>query len=111
MFYIDCAFHGLLIYFSGNSLADYSLTDNEYKYNMGNGYVFFEVLEPDEISYTYKLNPAAFSPPWNESFGGEIKLVPGYPECGCSYLQNNDDIEGQIGIWDSKLLNVISRKI
>ena len=64
---------------------------------MGNGYVFFEVLEPDEISYTYKLNPAAFSPPWNESFGGEIKLVPGYPECGCSYLQNHDDIEGQIG--------------
>ena len=63
---------------------------------MGQGYVFFEVLEPDEISYTYKLNPAAFSPPWNESFG-EIKLVPGYPECGCSYLQNNDDIEGQIG--------------
>ena len=91
-----------LIYFSGNSLADYSLTDNEYKYNMGNGYVFFEVLEPDEISYTYKLNPAAFSPPWNESFGGEIKLVPGYPECGCSYLQNNDDIEGQIGMSDSR---------
>merc|ERR1712018_875098 len=50
-----------------DSLTDYALTDNEYKYNMGAGYVFFEIMQPEEISYTYKLNPAAFSVPWNET--------------------------------------------
>ena len=36
---------------------------------MGQGYVFFEVIEPEELSYTYKLNPAAFSVPWNTTYG------------------------------------------
>ena len=62
--------------FSGDDLNSYVLTENEYKYNMGHGYIFFEVLEPEELSYTYKLNPAAFSVPWNETYG-EKNLVLG----------------------------------
>jgi hypothetical protein len=31
---------------------------------MGDGYVFFEITDPEELSYTYKLTPAAFTPPW-----------------------------------------------
>ena len=50
---------------------------------MGEGYVFFEILEPEELSYTYKLNPAAFSVPWNVSFG-EIHMILADPPCGCS---------------------------
>ena len=62
--------------FSEDDLTSYVLTENEYKYNMGHGYVFFEVLEPEELSYTYKLNPAAFSVPWNKTYG-ETNLVLG----------------------------------
>ena len=86
-----------MIVILGDSLTDYALTDNEYKYNMGAGYVFFEIMQPEEISYTYKLNPAAFSVPWNETYG-EINLVLGYPACGCGSLHNSDDVEGQIGM-------------
>ena len=51
--------------FSGvGSLSDHALSENEYKYNMGDGYIFFEIIQPEELSYTYKLTPAAFSPPW-----------------------------------------------
>ena len=58
-----------ILIFSGDDLTSYVLTENEYKYNMGQGYVFFEVIEPEELSYTYKLNPAAFSVPWNTTYG------------------------------------------
>ena len=58
-----------ILIFSGDDLTSYVLTENEYKYNMGQGYVFFEVIEPEELSYTYKLNPAAFSVPWNKTYG------------------------------------------
>jgi hypothetical protein len=44
--------------------SDHALTENEYKYNMGEGYVFFEVVSPEELSYTYKVTPATFTPPW-----------------------------------------------
>jgi hypothetical protein len=40
------------------------LSENEYKYNMGDGYVFFEITNPEELTYTYKISPAAFTPPW-----------------------------------------------
>ncbi len=42
----------------------HALTDEEYKFNIGEGYVFFEIVEPAELGYTYKINPAAFAPPW-----------------------------------------------
>ena len=58
-----------ILIFSGDDLTSYVLTENEYKHNMGQGYVFFEVIEPEELSYTYKLNPAAFSVPWNTTYG------------------------------------------
>ena len=40
------------------------MSDSEYKFNMGDGYVFFEVTHPEELAYTYKLNPAPFAPDW-----------------------------------------------
>lgn len=35
--------------------------------NQGEGYVFFEIIEPEELSFTYKVNQAAFSTPWVRS--------------------------------------------
>ena len=31
---------------------------------MGDGYVFFEIISPEALSYTYKITPAAFTPSW-----------------------------------------------
>ena len=62
---------------------------------MGTGYVFFEILHPEDLSYTYKLNPAAFSVPWNMSTS-TATLVLADPPCGCGALKNHDDVEGNI---------------
>ena len=77
------------------ALTDHALTDNEYRYNMGDGYVFFEVLHPEDLSYTYKINPAAFSQPWNMSLT-EYKMILADPPCGCASFRNADEVEGQI---------------
>merc|ERR1712172_194008 len=62
---------------------------------MGTGYVFFEILRPEDLSYTYKLNPAAFSVPWNMTTS-IATLVLADPPCGCGALKNYEDIEGNI---------------
>jgi len=96
--FIPTFLYFILVTIEGNKrddLTSYVLTENEYKYNMGQGYVFFEVIEPEELSYTYKLNPAAFSVPWNKTYG-ITNLVLGYPPCGCGSLHNSEDVEGQI---------------
>merc|ERR1711997_44993 len=75
--------------------SSHALTDQEYKLNMGSGYVFFEILHPEDLSYTYKINPAAFSKPWNMTLS-ETNLVLADPPCGCGALKNHDDIGGNI---------------
>jgi len=77
--------------------SDHALTDQEYKRNMGTGYVFFEILRPEDLSYTYKLNPAAFSVPWNMTTS-TATLVLADPPCGCGALKNYEDIEGNIAL-------------
>ena len=67
-------------------MTEHALSDSDYKYNMGEGYVFFEIDEPEELSYTYKLNPGQFSPSWNTSYH-RIGLVPTDPPCGCGYFR------------------------
>jgi hypothetical protein len=86
------------------------LTDDEYRYNMGEGYMFFEVLEPEVLTYTYKANPATFSVPWNVSFG-EINLVMGDPACGCGSLSNGDDVEGQIVLLERGECSFLSKAV
>ena len=64
---------------------------------MGTGYVFFEIIRPEDLSYTYKLNPAAFSVPWNMTTS-TATLVLADPPCGCGALKNYEDIEGNIAL-------------
>ena len=81
--------------FPFSALTDHALTDNEYRYNVGEGYEFFEILHPEELSYTFKINPAAFSQPWNMSLT-EYKMILADPPCGCASFRNADEVEGQI---------------
>ena len=32
-----------------------ALTDEEYRQSLGSGYIFFEITEPDQLSFTYKV--------------------------------------------------------
>lgn len=57
---------------------------------------FFELLEPEEISYTYKIRPAKdFGVPMNQSYHG-IHLVPTQPIQACSPISNSVIIRNNI---------------
>lgn len=92
------------------ALSDHALSENEYKYNMGDGYVFFEITNPEELSYTYKLTPAAFTPSWNETHVG-ISLVPTDPPCGCGPFLNADEVEGHIALIERGECSFVSKVI
>uniref|UniRef100_A0A1L8DPD1 Putative protease-associated domain protein n=1 Tax=Nyssomyia neivai TaxID=330878 RepID=A0A1L8DPD1_9DIPT len=64
------------------------------------GDVFFEVLEPAELEYTYRLRPAKdFGAPFNASFRfPRIALVPVVPfdACSVSDIVNGESLEGNV---------------
>nr|CAI5861702.1 unnamed protein product [Callosobruchus analis] len=65
-----------------------------------NGDVFFEIVEPEELEYTYRLRPAKdFGAPFNASFHVKnVPLVPILPKFGCKPPDNNVDIEGNVAL-------------
>ncbi|XP_059622601.1 PRADC1-like protein [Phlebotomus argentipes] len=66
------------------------------------GDVFFEVLDPAELEYTYRLRPAKdFGAPFNASFHfPRIALVPVVPfdACSRSAIKNGEDLEGNVAL-------------
>ncbi|CAK1555350.1 unnamed protein product [Leptosia nina] len=64
------------------------------------GDVFFEIIDPPELKYSYRIRPAKdFGATFNESFHLErAKLVPTVPINSCSDLFNQDDIAGNIAL-------------
>lgn len=62
--------------------------------------VFFEIIYPPELEYTYKLRPAKdFGAPFNASFLEEgIPLVPTDPPHGCQVAKNAKELKGRIAL-------------
>ncbi|KAL3280356.1 hypothetical protein HHI36_017845 [Cryptolaemus montrouzieri] len=62
------------------------------------GDVFFEITDPVELEYTYRVRPAKdFGAPFNESFMVKnAALVPVVPRYGCNEPENYDEIEGNV---------------
>ncbi|XP_029039493.1 PRADC1-like protein [Osmia bicornis bicornis] len=62
--------------------------------------VFFEIIYPPELEYTYKLRPAKdFGAPFNASFLEErIPLVPTDPPHGCQIAKNAKELKGRIAL-------------
>ena len=107
-----------------------ALTDEEYRVALGKDYVFFEITEPEQLAYTYKVcisssfwkyncqmlmilsqaNPAVFAPSWNNSYNN-IQLVPSEPSCGCGHITNSDMIEGQIALIQRGECSFVSKVI
>ena len=44
--------------FCSETLEDnsYALTDEEYKFSLGKDYIFFEITDPEQLAYTYKVS-------------------------------------------------------
>ncbi|KAJ6647228.1 PRADC1-like protein, partial [Pseudolycoriella hygida] len=63
--------------------------------------IFFEIVDPEELEYTYRLRPA-------KDFGGSFKsdkfkvhrgiLVPTIPRDACTKILNSGDIRGNIAL-------------
>ncbi|XP_072932655.1 PRADC1-like protein [Epargyreus clarus] len=64
------------------------------------GDVFFEIIDPPELRYSYRVRPAKdFGAPFNQSYLFEkAHLVPTNPSHSCSDIKNYEDIVGHIAL-------------
>ncbi|KAF4518407.1 hypothetical protein B566_EDAN002060 [Ephemera danica] len=74
---------------------------------------FFEILEPKELSYTFKIRPAKdFGVPFNSSFSGRgVRMVPVDPACGCGWPRNAEDIEGAVALVERGECSFLSKAV
>lgn len=75
--------------------------------------VFFEITEPDELRYTYKVRPAKdFGEPLNESFSGHgASLVLVYPSNGCGWPSNAEELEGNVVLVERGECSFLSKTV
>ncbi|XP_045498814.1 PRADC1-like protein isoform X2 [Colias croceus] len=64
------------------------------------GDVFFEILEPPELRYSYRIRPAKdFGGTFNSTFRMEkARLVPTDPINSCSDISNSEEVDGNIAL-------------
>jgi hypothetical protein len=70
------------------------------KYKKENEYndIFFEIISPEDISYTYRVRSAvSFGSSFEKTYN-KIQLVPTIPNDGCSTLSNFDEIYGNVAL-------------
>lgn len=75
--------------------------------------VFFEIIEPEELGYTYKIRPAKdFGAQFNETFSGYgIPLVPVEPPCGCGWPHNAEELEGSVALVERGECSFLSKTL
>jgi len=74
-------------------------------------YMFFELLKPTEIGYSYKIRPAKdFGTPLNFTMSS-VNLVPSDPRHGCSPVLNHDDMEGNVAMVERGGCSFLSKSI
>ncbi|KAJ9596477.1 hypothetical protein L9F63_012516 [Diploptera punctata] len=75
--------------------------------------VFFEIVEPEELGYTYRIRPAKdFGADFNETFYGQgIPLVPVEPACGCGWPENAEELEGSIALVERGECSFLSKTV
>ena len=80
-------------YHPEEGLSNHAFSDQEYKQSIAAGFVFFEIVSPKELQYTYKISHAPFSHPFNRTFGDPVELVMSDPSCGCGFIKNFEEVE------------------
>ncbi|KAK9509439.1 hypothetical protein O3M35_006756 [Rhynocoris fuscipes] len=75
--------------------------------------IFFEIVEPENLRYTYRTRPAKnFGSQFIGDFNAKnIKLVPVEPANGCSWPDNADDIYGNIAFMERGECTFLSKTL
>jgi len=74
-------------------------------------YMFFEVLKPTEIAYSFKVRPAKdFGNPLNFSMMS-VNLVPVVPSHGCSPAVNIEELEGNVAMVERGGCSFLSKSV
>jgi len=74
-------------------------------------YMFFEVIKPTDISYSFKVRPAKdFGNPLNFSMLS-VHLVPVDPAHGCSPAVNLEDLEGNVAMIERGGCSFLSKSL
>lgn len=75
--------------------------------------VFFEIVDPAELEYTYRLRPARdFGATFNASFKlVEVALVPTQPKDGCTAIRNWDEVRGSVALVERGECSFIHKAI
>uniref|UniRef100_A0A8D9ANU0 PRADC1-like protein n=1 Tax=Cacopsylla melanoneura TaxID=428564 RepID=A0A8D9ANU0_9HEMI len=62
--------------------------------------IYFEIIEPEELSYTFKIRPAKdFGSSFNSSYlGSSVRLVPTNPPWGCTHPINANSVRGHVAL-------------
>lgn len=102
---VSRAAHGKL-----DTVYDHTLTDEEYRISTGLDYLYFEIVEPEALAYTFKANPASFTPAWNTTYTS-VPLVPSNPPCGCGFIRNYDEMEGRIALIERGECSFVSKVV
>lgn len=74
--------------------------DGTTAYEIPHADVFFEIIEPKELAYTYKIRPAQdFGTTFNETFAvRNVPLVPTDPSHACDKLINSAQLKKNIAL-------------
>ncbi|XP_015600960.1 PRADC1-like protein isoform X2 [Cephus cinctus] len=82
----------------GNKLRDWRTSESILEIRDSD--VFFEIIDPPELEYTYRLWPAMdFGAPFNTSFSERgIPLVLSNPATGCRRPDNADQLKGRVAL-------------
>jgi len=75
--------------------------------------IFFEIVQPEELSYTYRTRPAKnFGTSFKSTlFSGLTSLVPVKPSDGCGWPDNAKDIKGNIALVERGECSFVSKTI
>lgn len=100
----------VLIYATGNNL--YWIGDVSQAQIIGND-IFFEILEPKELCYTYRTRPARnFGASFNESFvKPSIPLVPAIPSVCCGRPINANELRGSVALVERGECSFVSKTL
>lgn len=105
---ILCNFNNAL-----NEDSNYHVLDSVSTQDVIGGDVFFEIIDPIELEYTYRLRPAKdFGAPFNSKFKvTKAALVPAIPPDGCSQFKNAKDMKGNVALIERGECSFLSKTI
>ncbi|CAH2084705.1 unnamed protein product [Euphydryas editha] len=96
----NCFLYFILISKVSSGANDLHFYDGASTADVIAGDIFFEILDPPELRYSYRIRPAKdFGTPFNGSVHFEkAKLVPTVPLHSCSDIINSDELFGNIAL-------------